>query len=150
MRSVSAVRVTARWFCLPVLFAVFALAAPTPPASLPPSRDTIAGKWNIANGVFVFYRTKAKNTFTDKVIEQRPGVFCPRVNDRSGQMVLHHRRGDVYTGTWTWYYVANCKFAGYGRLTVTLWWQHRRATFFSTPPAGLRATPPMFYIDRLG
>jgi hypothetical protein len=110
---------------------------------------TIAGAWDVANGIFEFQRTGAANTFTDVVIRQRPGVFCPRTNDQNGQMVLHHALGRVYTGTWAWYYVDTCKFAGYGPLSVRLWWDGHRATFVAGPPTGLPGSSYTFLIDRV-
>lgn len=110
---------------------------------------TIVGSWDLANGIFEFQRSGAANTFTDVVIRQRPGVFCPGVNDQDDQMVLHHARGPVYTGTWAWYYVDTCKFAGYGALTVTVWSDGERATFVADPPDGLPGSSHMFYIDRV-
>jgi hypothetical protein len=113
---------------------------------------TIVGTWDVANGIFEFHRAAAPDTFTDTVIARRPGVFCSAVNDHDDQMVLHRAGGPdsrVYTGTWAWFYVDTCKFAGYGRLTVTVWWAGKRATFVADPPAGLRGSSHMFYIDRL-
>ena len=171
--------IAARLFGLPVVVAALAVAAfgahttqPSEthskrttkphPARAPKSRihrpsrvssngaaRTIAGTWYVANGIFEFRRAAAENTFTDVVISQRPGVFCPRVNDQNGQMVLHHAHGRVYVGTWAWYYVNTCKFAGYGQLTVTLWWDGHRATFVAESPEGLPGSSHTFLITRL-
>ena len=167
--------IAARLFALPVVAAAVAVAAfgahtthhprphrtsapksgvhrvPASKASKDGAARTIAGTWYVADGIFEF-RRGAGNTFTDVVISQRPGVFCPRVNDQNGQMVLHqaHAHGRVYVGTWAWYYVNTCKFAGYGQLTVTLWWDGDRATFVAESPEGLPRSSHIFLINRIG
>ena len=130
------------------------LVSPGQRADSAPASRTIAGTWSIANGVFEFRRTG--DTFTDVVISQRPGVFCPKINDQNGQMVLHQRKAlghdgsRVYTGTWMWYYVGSCRFAGFGRLTVTLWWAGNRGVFVANPPGGLPGgSSHTFFINRV-
>lgn len=111
-------------------------------------RPTIVGEWEFGNGFFIFYRTRA--TFTDKVALQRPSVFCPNVNDQDGQIVLHRQPHSlVYTGTWQWFYTFNCKFAGYGPLTITVWPKGDKATFVSAPPPGLHGPTNAFILCRV-
>ncbi len=112
---------------------------------------TIAGRWSFLLGDFDFKRTGAPATYTDQVIAKRLGVFCPKVNDRDGQVVLHSDKNDwrVYTGTWQWYYPSTCKFAGYGRLTVTLWQTRPYAYVTAYPPKGIRNAPDTFRIERV-
>ena len=111
-------------------------------------RPTIVGEWEFGNGLFVFYRTAT--TFTDKVALQRPSVFCPNVNDQDGQIVLHRRPHSlVYTGTWQWFYISSCKFAGYGPLTIQVWPAGEKATFVSAPPPGLHGPTNTFTLYRV-
>jgi hypothetical protein len=115
-------------------------------------RHTIAGEWTFANGALLFYRTRAKNaeTYTDKVIMQRPSVFCPQVNDQAGQFVLHRvKHSRVFTGTWQWFYPSNCKFAGYGPVTITMWPAGQVAIFVSKPPPGLQGPSTTFVLHRI-
>jgi hypothetical protein len=107
------------------------------------------GSWDLANGIFEFNRIGTGRTFADVVVRQRPGVFCPKINDQDHQMVLRHARGRIYTGTWAWFYVDTCEFAGYGALTVTVWWDGERATFVADPPKGLPGLSHTFYMDRV-
>lgn len=110
-------------------------------------RPTIVGEWEFGNGFFIFYRRG--KILTDKVVLQRPSAFCPSVNDQDGQIVLHHKpRSRVYTGTWQWFYVSNCKFAGYGPLTIKVWLTNDKATFISAPPPGLHGTRNIFTLRR--
>ena len=149
---------TIRLLGVPMLAAAVALAVPHArpahgrPAPRPPRpawhRPTIVGKWELGNGLFVFYRTS--NAYTDKVVMRRPSAFCPSVNDQDGQIVLHREpRSLVYTGTWQWFYTSTCKFAGYGPLTITVWRSGDRATFVSAPPPGLHGTTNTFLLDRV-
>lgn len=157
----------ARLFGAPVLIAALALGATGSHATQPVRAGlgvqqaprshpmptsvprTIVGSWDLANGIFEFNRTGRGNTFADVVIRQRPGVFCPKINDQDDQMVLHRARHRIYTGTWAWFYVGTCKFAGYGALTVTLWWDGERATFVADPPEGLAGLSHTFYMSRV-
>jgi len=127
--------------------------APDPIHAKPASeRRTIAGEWSFANGVVLFYRTRAKNaeTYTDQVVMQRPSVFCPQVNDQAGQIVLHRvKRSRLFTGTWQWFYTSNCTFAGYGRVTIRVWWSDQTAIFVSYPPPGLDGPSTTFVLERL-
>lgn len=174
--SVSAVLGAVRLMGIPMLAAAVALAVPhgsPTQVKLPPAaprhvtaapaeparagapharparhRATIVGEWEFGNGLFTFYRTAT--AFTDKVALQRPSVFCPDVNDQAGQMVLHRRPHSlVYTGTWQWFYISNCKFAGYGPLTIQVWPAGEKATFVSAPPAGLHGRTNTFTLYRV-
>jgi hypothetical protein len=151
-------RAIARRIRGPVLAAVAAAAiigfsAPAalagPVTAAPP--HTIVGKWNVSGGIFKFYKTKAKNTYTDQVIKQRPNVFCPKVNDHNKQIVLHEsaKNPRVYTGKWKWFWTASCAFAGWGSVKITIWKNWKSATFVSDPPKGESGSPETFTIKRL-
>ena len=161
----------ARWIGAPGMAAMLAVpliwtsAPPRPghhhrhPASLAvshrvsqtPVPHTVAGRWSFLLGDFEFAKTGVPGTFTDRVIDQRLGVFCPKVNDRDGQIVLRGKKDDwrVYTGTWQWFYPSSCKFAGYGRITVTLWQTRPYAYVTAYPPKGIRNAPDTFLIERI-
>jgi|HubBroStandDraft_1064217.scaffolds.fasta_scaffold02398_3 hypothetical protein len=128
--------------------ATAALAGPVPATA---TSRTIVGKWNVSGGDFRFYKTRAKNTYTDQVIKQRPNVFCPKINDQNKQIYLHQsaKNPRVYTGRWKWFYTASCAFAGWGPVTVTLWRTYNKATFVSDPPKGLSGSPETFIIKRI-
>ena len=147
-----------RWLGTPGLAAVFALplmwvAAPIPPGlqDKPAVPHTIAGTWSILFGKFDFVKTGTPGTYTDHVIKRRLGVFCSKVNDHNGQIVLHVDKKDrtKYTGTWQWFYPSSCRFAGYGRVTVRLWKAKPDAFFTAYPPKGIRGTPDRFRIERV-
>lgn len=166
--SVSAVLGAVRLLGVPMLAAAVAVSAPHGPRpGVPPKHArltvrhkhaasgragrTIAGEWSFANGILRFYRTRARNaeTYTDQVIRQRPSVFCPHVNDQAGQMVLHRvKKSRVFTGTWQWFYTSNCQFAGYGSVTITVWWSDQTAIFVSNPPPGLPGPSTTFVLQR--
>lgn len=113
---------------------------------------TIAGEWSFANGILRFYRTRDRNaeTYTDQVIMQRPSVFCPNVNDQNGQIVLTRvKHSRIFTGVWLWFYTSNCKFAGYGPVTITVWWDNQTAYFVSKPPPGLTGPSTTFVLQRI-
>jgi hypothetical protein len=77
-------------------------------------------------------------------------VFCPKVNDQDGQMVLHHKgHSRVYTGTWQWFYPSNCQPAGFGQVSITVWWNNDIAVFTSAPPKGLAGPTSNFQIARV-
>src|SRR5580658_5470456 len=158
----------ARWIGSPGLAAMLALPlmwSATPPAHVRPAHvrpahsaagkqavpHTIAGSWSFLFGTFDFVRTGTLSTYTDKVIAQRPGVFCPKVNDQNGQIVLHQNKANnwrVYTGTWQWFYPRTCKFAGYGRVTVILRTARPGAFFISYPPTGDLGTANVLTLTR--
>jgi hypothetical protein len=112
---------------------------------------TIAGRWSFELGDFDFVKTRRPGTYTDHVIAKRLGVFCSKVNDRNGQIVLHRAKNNwsLYTGTWQWFYPSTCQFAGYGRITVTLWQARPYAYFTAYPPKGIRNSPDKFRIQRM-
>jgi len=112
---------------------------------------TIAGSWSFLFGRFEFVQTSAPGTFTDRVITQRLGVFCPKVNDQNGQIILHQdkKRRQVYTGTWQWFYPSTCKFAGDGLVSVTLWRARPYAFFTAYPPPGFKGSADTFRIERI-
>jgi hypothetical protein len=105
----------------------------------------------MSGGIFKYYKTEAKNTYTDQVIKQRPNVFCPKVNDHNKQIVLHQsaKNPRVYTGKWKWFYSASCAFAGWGPVKVTIWKTWKSATFVSDPPKGLSGSPETYTIKRV-
>jgi hypothetical protein len=125
-----------------------ALAGPVPSTAVP---HTIVGKWHVQGGIFRFYKeAKPKNTYTDQVIKQRTGVFCPKVNDHNKQIVVHKsaKNPRVYTGSWKWFYTGSCSFAGWGPVKITLWKSYKSATFVSDPPKGTSGEPETFTITR--
>jgi hypothetical protein len=152
-----------RWIGAPGMAALFALplmwtASPTAhghPVTQPPVPRTILGSWSILFGRFDFVRTGTPGTYTDHVIAKRLGVFCAKVNDRNGQIVLHrdNRRNQndwtEYTGTWQWFQPSTCKFVGYGRVTVTLWRARPYAYFTAYPPVGIRGASDTMRIERV-
>jgi hypothetical protein len=114
------------------------------------SGPSLVGSWTIFGGVFRFVKT-GRNTYRDQVIKQRPGVFCPRVNDQNGQIVLHrlHRHGRYYAGTWQWFYSDNCKPAGFGPVTFILWRAGTIGVFTADPPAGKDGAPITTTVNRV-
>jgi hypothetical protein len=128
--------------------ATAALAGPVPAAGAP---HTVVGKWKMSGGIFRFYKTKAKNTYTDQVIKQRTNVFCPKVNDQNKQIWLHQssKNPRVYNGKWKWFYTSSCAFAGWGAVKLTLWKSYKKASFVSDPPKGLSGSPETFIIKRI-
>jgi hypothetical protein len=124
-----------------------ALAGPAPATAVP---HTIVGKWKISGGIFRFYKTRAKNTYTDQVIRQRKDVFCPKVNDKNKQIWLHQsaKHPRVYTGRWKWFF-SDCTFAGWGSATITLWKNYKSATFVSDPPKGQAGSPETYILRRV-
>jgi hypothetical protein len=148
-----------RWLGAPGMAAIFALPlmwTATPPASSHavkqlPVPHTIAGRWSILFGDFDFVKTSTPGKYTDHVITRRLGVFCSKVNDHSGQIVLHQDKNNwtIYTGTWEWFYPSSCKSAGYGLVTVRLWQAKPYAFFAAYPPKGIKATPDLFRIERI-
>jgi hypothetical protein len=128
------------------------LARPAATTAIP---RTIAGNWSFLFGNFSFDWIKARDGYTDRVIQQRLGVFCPQVNDQDGQIVLHRvpdrtSKDPMYTGTWKWFYTGSCKFAGYGGISITLWRTGDIATVVAEPPAAVKARGDTFRITRLG
>jgi hypothetical protein len=112
------------------------------------STTSIAGRWSIAGGVFEFIATGPKN-FTNKVIKQRTGIFCPSVNDHNGQIKLTHVSKFVYTGKWEWFWTNTCQSSGYGTVRITMDTNGRTAHFTADPPAGENGTPESYTLRRI-
>jgi hypothetical protein len=127
---------------------VAADAATHLPATAKPS---LAGTWNFQGGTFKFAKNK-KGRFVDAVLKQRPGVFCPNVNDKSGQIVLTQQAKHPleYKGTWKWFISGSCAFVGNGPTTITLSGSGRTAVLVSDPPSGLGGSVETFTITRIG
>jgi|HubBroStandDraft_5_1064220.scaffolds.fasta_scaffold347910_2 hypothetical protein len=125
---------------------VAAQAASHVPATAVPS---LTGTWNFSGGIFKFAKEK-NGRFTDTVVKQRPGVFCPNVNDKNGQIVLtkQKRNPREYKGTWKWFYTGSCVFAGNGPITITLSASGGTARLVSDPPSGLGGSIEVFTITR--
>jgi hypothetical protein len=123
-------------------------AAAHAPATGVPS---LAGTWNFEGGVFKFAKN-SKGQFVDTVVKQRPGVFCPSVNDKNGQIVLTQQRHDPreYKGTWKWFFTGSCSFAGDGATTITLSASGKTAQLVSDPPSGLGGSVEVSTITRVG
>jgi hypothetical protein len=112
-------------------------------------RSTIVGRWSFLFGTLAFYKN-ARGTYTDEVTRHPPGLVCSAVNDQDGQIVLRQsgKDGRLYTGTWMWFNPANCKFAGYGQITVQLWRALPFAFVTAYPPPGYGNAPESFRITR--
>lgn len=112
-------------------------------------RAAIVGQWSFLFGTLAFYKD-AQGTYTDEVIRHRPGLVCSAVNDQDGQIVLRQspKHARLYTGTWRWFNPANCKFAGYGAITVRLWRSRPFAFVTAYPPRGYDNAPESFRITR--
>jgi hypothetical protein len=147
----------ARWLGAPGMAAILALPlmwTSRPPAvpPQPPVPHTIAGTWSLLFGKFDFVKAAGSpGEYTDHVIRQRLGVFCPNANDRNGQIVLFQSKKNwrVYTGTWQWFYPSSCTPAGYGLVIVTLWRAKPYAFFTAYPPKGIRGSADTFRIERV-
>jgi hypothetical protein len=113
------------------------------------ARPSLAGTWNVQGGVFKFAENN-KGQFVDTVVKQRPGVFCPNVNDKSGQIVLTQQKAHPleYKGTWKWFF-ATCSFAGLGPTTITLSASGGTAVLVSDPPGGVNGSVEQFTIKRI-
>jgi hypothetical protein len=114
------------------------------------SRPSLAGSWNVQGGVFRFARN-SHGQFVDTVVKQRPGVFCPAINDKSDQIVLTQQKKNPleYKGTWKWFF-SSCSFAGNGPTTITLSANGRTAKLVSDPPSGIGGSVEIFTIKRIG
>jgi hypothetical protein len=120
---------------LAALVFLMAVAVPAPAAS---AREPIAGRWEMAGGVVEL--TPAAGGFTSRWIKQRPGLSCPSIEDRDGDMRLHGSDGR-YSGTWTWSLHdtdGSCKAIGRGPMTLTVASGGRTARLSGTPPAGYK------------
>jgi len=114
------------------------------------ARPSLAGSWNVQGGVFKFAKNK-HGQFTDTVVKQRTGVFCPNVNDKNGQIVLTQNKQHPleYKGTWKWFY-DSCSFAGNGPTTITLSASGKSARLVTDPPRGFGGSGEEFTITRVG
>jgi hypothetical protein len=129
-------------------FASVASAAPVAAhATTHATSHSLVGKWSISGGVFKFVKT-GSNTYKDKVIKKRAGVFCPKVNDKSGQIVMHKKSKDLYKGTWKWFYTS-CTFAGYGATTIKIAKSGKTAVMVSEAPKGTGGGSETFTLKRL-
>jgi hypothetical protein len=109
---------------------------------------SIVGKWSMSGGIFQFVKKSGSNTYWDKVIKKRKGVFCPTVNDRNDQIVLHKKSARVYTGTWKWFFTS-CTFAGLGATTVTVSTSGKKAVLVSHPPKAIGGSTETLTLVRL-
>lgn len=126
---------------------ILAHAAAQLPAT---ARPSLAGTWNVQGGVFKFSENR-KGQFVDTVVKQRPGVFCPNINDKNGQIVVTRQAKNPleYKGTWQWFYTS-CSFAGIGPTTITLSKSGGTAVLVSDPPKGVGGSVEEFTIKRMG
>jgi hypothetical protein len=146
-------RTVIRCAAIGVLGAAF--AAGTVPAhaatpQLDTARPSLAGTWNVQGGIFKFARNK-NGQFVDSVVKQRPGVFCPSVNDKSDQIVLRQQASNPleYKGTWKWFNTGSCAFVGLGPTTITLSRTGATAVMVSDPPGGVGGSVEQFTIKRV-
>jgi hypothetical protein len=109
---------------------------------------SLAGTWSVFGGEFKFSRTGV-GTISDSVITQRIGVFCPKVNDQNGQLVLRLVDKMDYVGTWQWFNPKTCESAGYGMVKITVWRDKLTATFTAYPPSGQAGPPDTTMMQRL-
>jgi hypothetical protein len=131
-----------------------ALVAGTVPAHaaaprIETARPSLTGTWNVEGGIFKFARNK-NGQFVDTVVKQRPGVFCPNVNDKNDQIVLRQQASNPlkYKGTWKWFF-SSCSFAGLGPTTITLSKTGSTAVLVSDPPSGVGGSVEQFTIRRV-
>jgi hypothetical protein len=108
---------------------------------------SLAGTWSLFGGEFKFSRTGV-GTISDKVITQRIGVFCPKVNDQDGELVLRLVDKMDYVGTWQWFNPKTCQSAGYGTVRIMVWRDKLRATFTAYPPSGQPGPPDTTTMER--
>lgn len=112
------------------------------------ARPSLAGTWSLFGGEFKFSRTGVQ-TISDTVIAQRIGVFCPKVNDQDGQLVLRLVDKMDYVGTWQWFNPKTCQSAGYGMVKIMVWRDKLTATFTAYPPSGQAGPPDTTMMKRL-
>jgi len=113
-----------------------------------PPRPSLDGDWSLFGGEFKFGQIGTK-TISDAVISQRIGVFCPKVNDQDGQLVVRQIDESDYIGTWQWFNPRTCESAGYGTVKIMVWRDKMRATFTAYPPAGQAGPPDTTMMERL-
>lgn len=113
-----------------IAFAVLALAAS--------AREPIAGRWETSGGQVDLL--PAAGGFTSRWITQRPGLSCPSIEDRDGDMLLRGS-GRRYTGSWTWSLHdtdGSCTAIGRGPMTLTVAPGGRTARLVGRPPRGYK------------
>ncbi len=129
-------------------FSSFASAAPVGARpTTAASSHSLLGKWSFGGGIFEFVKA-GSNTYKDKVIKKRPGIVCPRLNDKNGQMVMHKKSQDLYKGTWKWFY-STCAFAGYGATTIKIAKSGKTASMVADAPAGTGGATEKYTLKRL-
>jgi hypothetical protein len=111
-------------------------------------RPSLAGSWSLFGGEFKFGKVGAR-TISDAVISQRIGVFCPKVNDQDGQLVVRQIDKMDYLGTWEWFNPKTCESAGYGTVKIMVWRDRLTATFTAYPPPGTPGPPDTTMMERI-
>jgi hypothetical protein len=111
--------------------------------------EPIAGRWAFGGGIFEFVE-RPRGRFVSAVIRPRPGVACPAVNDKDGQIALVRRSARVYTGTWVWFATPSCRSAGAGATTITVAGDGSTATMVAKPPRGLEGRTLTLILTRPG
>lgn len=111
-------------------------------------RPSLAGSWSLFGGEFKFAKIGTR-TISDAVISQRIGVFCPKVNDQDGQLVVRQIDKMDYIGTWQWFNPKTCESAGYGSVKIMVWRDKMTATFTAYPPPGTPGPPDTTMMERL-
>jgi hypothetical protein len=111
-------------------------------------RPSLAGSWSLFGGEFKFAKVGTR-TISDTVISQRIGVFCPKVNDQDGQLVVRQLDKMGYIGTWEWFNPKTCESAGYGTVKIMVWRDKLTATFTAYPPPGTPGPPDTTMMERL-
>jgi len=118
------------------------------PVILHRSRPSLIGTWSLFGGEFRFGKSGAR-TIADAVISQRIGVFCPKVNDQDGQLVVRQIDKYDYIGTWQWFNPKTCQSAGYGAVKIMVWRDKLTATFTAYPPPGQPGPPDTTMMERV-
>jgi hypothetical protein len=111
--------------------------------------EPLVGRWEVAGGLFEFVQQRP-GTFTSRVIRQRAGVPCPRVNDKHGQIVVEKKGERLYVGTWAWFLTPSCRPAGKGPTTITVARNGETARLVSRPPPGVRGQVTTLMLARAG
>jgi hypothetical protein len=118
------------------------------PVILHRSRPSLVGSWSLFGGEFRFGKSGAR-TISDAVISQRIGVFCPKVNDQDGQLVVRQIDKNDYMGTWQWFNPKTCQSTGYGAVKIMVWRDKLTATFTAYPPPGQPGPPDTTMMERV-
>jgi hypothetical protein len=114
------------------------------------ARPSLTGTWNVQGGIFKFAKN-SKGQFVDTVLKQRPGVACPNVNDKNGQIVLTQQKKNPleYKGTWKWFNTGTCAGIGNGPTSITLSASGKTAVLLSYPPPAYGDSAGKFTIKRV-